>query len=173
MTEETTEKATAELERIIVKCGPIYPDYDGPTVVTRKNAKIGDQGYTFEFDAPLAGISTWAKLTGSPEKVQKGKLAKTNMHAETFFTPTVKEKIEEGLDIDTEEAIAEYIDGIRNSLEYSEKSVSKATKLADELAEAKAQIAAQDAKTKKLLGLAPDCSEEEYIEAQAKAFAEG
>jgi len=174
MTEEKEEKK--ELERIIVKCGKVFPNWEGQTIVTRKTATVPDQGengdqdqgYTFEFDMPLTDCDGWEEIIKLPAKVAKGKLSKTVMHAEAYFTPTVKDRIKAGQDIDSEEAIAIYLDGIASSLEYAERSVSKATKIAEELAEEKAKASEKDVLMKKMLGLAPDCTEEEYIQAMAK-----
>jgi len=176
---ETIETPKA-LERIIVNCGEIFPDYVGPRITARKTAAVDTgakdeagkaikQGYTFEISMPACDIPTWTELIGMPEKECQSKLAKTIMHSESWFTPTVKDRIEAGKSIDSAEFITEIQAGLTDAIQYTERKASKASRAVVELAELKAKQNTQDALMKKMLGLAEDCSEEDYIAAMAKA----
>lgn len=176
---ETVETPKA-LERIIVDCGEIFPDYSGSRIVARKTASVDTgnkdaegkaikQGYTYEISMPACDVSTWNELIGMPEKECLSKLAKTIMHSESWFTPTVNERIKDGKAVDSDEFLEEIRSSLTDALQYTERKASKASRAVAELAELKAKQSTQDALMKKMLGLAEDCSEEDYIAAMAKA----
>lgn len=161
---DAEKKAVVEI--IEIDAGILFPDYTGARTISRKYINFKDQGkkvgLKMSVPAPT-DLNEWTKLIDMPVAELAKKLTKTLVHSETYF-----DTAKDGLSIGQAQK-GKFVDNlaseIAKSMKWEPKQASKATILQEE----KSLRDAKDAKIKEKLGLAADCTPEEYYEALAKA----